>query len=167
MGKKLAVWRRSANMLVIHFGKITRNENESLGEFALHVQCPWRFLRGSDVITGRSDTYTPRTVSENFDWSKWYDEGSWTDNLQEHLMAAVLKGYDSKTQSLENHTDTLYVETVMLDERGDVCIGLSGEFSLELFTDGVSEEHWRLLDFSNERHYVIGGDYSEKTAAIS
>ena len=45
------------------------------GEFALHVQCPWRIEGPEGVVTGRSDLWEP--AEENPDWDPWedYDEG--------------------------------------------------------------------------------------------
>jgi hypothetical protein len=53
IGLKLAVARRAADMRVLHFGTIRpalksdlpsrkNKPRGSIGDFALHIQCPWR-----------------------------------------------------------------------------------------------------------------------------
>ena len=37
-----------------HKGKATL-----VGDYALHVQCPWRIVRGNQIVTGSGDVYYP------------------------------------------------------------------------------------------------------------
>jgi hypothetical protein len=47
IGLRLAIVRRAADMLVVHFGDIRPHPSGegTIGDYALHVQCPWRFRR--------------------------------------------------------------------------------------------------------------------------
>jgi hypothetical protein len=126
MGKRLAIWRRAANMLVLHFGQVTREADKSWGEFALHVHCPWRLLKDGSVFVGLADLYSPREQTPDFDWKKWHADSGWPDNLLDHQILSVLKGEDTITRSLENATDHFVVEKVQASEIGDAKLYLSG-----------------------------------------
>ena len=52
----------AADMLWVHFGEFrtvpTRDGlTKEVGEWALHLQCPWRFVRNGKIILGSSDFY--------------------------------------------------------------------------------------------------------------
>ncbi len=160
VGKKLAIWRRAGSMLVVHFGAIQRTEDRSWGEFAIHIQCPWRVLRDGRMFAAQSDLYTPAEVTEGFDWKKWYSDAEWPDNLLESQMLSVLKGTDPSTRSLENATKGLVVEDVVASPLGDATIHISGGYVLQLFAEAIDDEHWRLLDLTQEedKHFVVAGN---------
>jgi hypothetical protein len=166
-GKKLAIWRRAANMLVLHFGKVTRAAEGSWGEYALHVQCPWRLIMDGVIFAGQSDLYNPRERTPNFDWDYWYKKSDWPDNLLEHKIRSILKGYDPATRSIENATEGFVVEKAEATEIGDARIYFSGGCVWECFPNGCEGEHWRLLDFrgapeehEKRRHFVVSGEYA-------
>ncbi|MGC1349900.1 MAG: hypothetical protein WA858_08970 [Xanthobacteraceae bacterium] len=45
IGLRLSIVRRAAEMLVLHFGdiRVLPARQGSIGAYALHIQCPWRF----------------------------------------------------------------------------------------------------------------------------
>ncbi len=56
VGLPLSIARSAADMRVFHFGKVrpAANGKGTVGEYALHIQCPWRLvgkegLRGHDT----------------------------------------------------------------------------------------------------------------------
>jgi hypothetical protein len=59
LGLRLFVVRRAADMLVVHFGDIRPDPSGegTVGDYALHVQCPWRFDGPVVTITGRDDVW--------------------------------------------------------------------------------------------------------------
>lgn len=157
VGRRLSIWRRAANMLVLHFGQVTREDDKSWGEFALHVQCPWRLLKDGAVFAGLADLYSPRDETPDFDWRKWYEDQEWPDNLLEHQVLLVLKGSCSVTHSIENATEQFVVERVEASEIGDAKIFLGGGYVWECFPHSVADEHWRLLDMANQTDFVVSG----------
>ena len=158
LGKKLAIWRRAADMLVLHFGKVRSEGDKSWGEYALHVQCPWRLLQDGGMFTGCADLFKMREKITGPAYTKWYQEGNWSDNLLEHRLLSILSS-DSISRSLENTTDGLVVEKVEASAIGDARLYLSGDYVWECFADGVRGEYWRLLDMEHEdrKHFVVSG----------
>jgi hypothetical protein len=158
LGKRLAIWRRAANMLVLHFGQVTRKGDKSWGEYALHVQSPWRLLKDGAIFAGLSDLYSPREQTSDFDWDKWYEDADWPDSLLEYQLLSVLKGTDPVSRSLENTTDHFLVEKVQASDIGDAKLYLSGGYIWECFPDCLEGEHWRMLDTAKRKHFVVSGE---------
>src|SRR5437016_8183319 len=81
VGQPLWGSKRAADMEMFAFGQ--RIEDRGLqgqrmyrGEFALHVQCAWRFRRGTQILVGSRDVYDPFDSGsepqslEDFDWDE-------------------------------------------------------------------------------------------------
>jgi hypothetical protein len=55
IGLPLTAARRAADMRTFQFGTLRPVDRGSVGDFALHVQCPWRIEGPDGIVTGRSD----------------------------------------------------------------------------------------------------------------
>lgn len=156
VGLELSIARRAADMRVFHFGRIRKVEKGTVGDYALHIQCPWRLEGPHGIVTGRLDLWDAAEDSPDTDWESWdYDKN---ENLQDKLMGEFLKGYDPQTRSFVNATGQLVVETVMSDACGGATIVLSGGFRLVLFPAGTRGEDWRIFQPGiDESHFVISG----------
>jgi hypothetical protein len=164
-GLQLSVARRAADMRVFHFGRVRVTEGGSVGDFALHIQCPWRINRRDEILTGRSDLWQPVDADGDVDWDNWdYDTDG---NLQDHKLATLLAGYDSRTRSSVNTTDLLMVEGIDADDHGGVTISLSGGYQLVIFPSGSTGEDWRLLGSAGDKHFVVVGGSVEESPTDS
>ena len=38
---------------------------EEVAEYALHIQCSWRIVKGNKILVGSGDFYSPRTGLED------------------------------------------------------------------------------------------------------
>ena len=60
IGLKLSRTALAADMRTIQFGNTeARMGGGVVGEYALHVQCPWRLEDNTHLITGNDDLYVP------------------------------------------------------------------------------------------------------------
>lgn len=164
IGLPLSIARRAADMLVIHFGTIREYENGTVGDFALHIQCPWRIGDSTGIITGRYDLYFSAETSEYFD--DVIDNGDmrykFEKNLQDKKIGELLQGFDAITRSYINVTNLLVVEKVEADNFGGATIYLSGGYQLSMFPYSCQTEHWRFLQgATNEKHFVVSGSHIE------
>jgi hypothetical protein len=159
IGLKLSRMALAADMRTLQFGNTeARIGGGVVGEYALHVQCPWRLEDDARMITGSDDLYEPaeqsEQLTESFDWEKG-------DSLQERTLRDLLKGYDTNTKQIVNSTSLLTVDAVQADSAGGFCLGLSGGYRFLVFPNGTRREAWRLFKpskdgiESNERHFVI------------
>ena len=156
VGLPLSIARRAADIRVFHFGKITEVAGGTVGEIALHIQCPWRIEDAAGVVTGRSDLWAPsrelQTRNPELDISKWkYDDG----NLQDEKIGQFLGGYDATTRSVVNRKGGLSVEAVSADDLGGAIICVSGGHRIVIFPAGTTGEEWRIFRPGEGDHFVV------------
>lgn len=164
VGRKLSIARRAADMRGFHFGRVTVDEtgDGSYGEFALHIQCPWRLEGPDGIVTGRSDLWQPAEPGKDIDWDTWDYEKN--ENLQDRRIQALLGGHDPRTQSSVNDTEYLVVEKIEADDLGGAKLFLSGGYRIVIFPSGSAGEDWRLLQpASAHRHFVVSGGEVEES----
>jgi hypothetical protein len=156
VGLKLSIARRAADLRIFQFGPIRKVEQGSIGDYALHIQCPWRIEGPQGIVTGRSDLWEPADASPEIDWKNWnYDRD---ENLQDKCVGGWLGSYDPQTRSFVNESDQLVVEAVQADIYGGAMIILSGSYRLVLFPAGTRGEDWRIFQpGTDEPHFVISG----------
>ena len=141
----IAAWR-GADMRIFQFGTLHQIENGSVGDFALHIQCPWRIEGKDGIVTGRLDLWEPIERGPDFDWESWHYEKS--PNLQDFLV----------DQWLREHGLTLVVRKVDADEYGGATIHFHDSFVLRLFPSGTQGEDWRLFrPKTGAPHFVVCG----------
>lgn len=170
VGLPLSIARRAADMLVLHFGTIREVESRSLsgklrknpkgtvGDFALHIQCPWRLENSEGIITGRGDLFFSAETGEYFDDEKDEDDAfdKQGKNLQDRKMGELLQGIEPITGSYMNVTNSLVVENTESDDFGEATIYLSGGYRLRIFPSSSKGEHWRLFQgATEEKHFVV------------
>src|SRR6185295_6031461 len=123
----LTAARRAADMRIFQFGKLRAVEGGSVGDFALHVQCPWRIEGPDGIVTGRMDLWEPvqEDIPSELNWN--YEE---SPNLQDTRLK----------QWLVEHEGTLVVKSVDADEFGGASISLGQGFVLRMFPAGTRGE---------------------------
>ena len=137
IGLRMTLARNAGDMKVLHFGEVRPHPKRgTMGEYALHIQCPWRLVTAERIVTGSTDT---------------------EPSLQDRRFLDLFGG-DPETRSHENRTPWLVVEGVRGDPLGGAKVHLSGGYSLEILPVGTNEadddENWRLLKPYGE-HFVF------------
>ena len=149
IGLPLAAVRRAADMRTFQFGRLRPVDRGSVGDFALHVQCPWRIEGPDGIVTGRSDLWEPLDEHAPFDENWDYEK---SPNLQDVRLERWLT---------RDHL-SLVVESVDADEFGGAAIRFGQGFVLRLFPAGTRGEDWRLFrPTSGAPHLVISGGVVE------
>ncbi len=143
--------RRAADMLVLHFGPMTYRDDSSVGELALHIQCPWRIENAGSIITGRSDLWEPIHRTDEFSYDTWdyHRDG----NLQDELINQLL-----------DRPDEFRVQSIDVHRNGSFSIDLSDDYRLVVFPSGSVGEDWRLFrpgSAEEKDHLVISGGVIE------
>jgi hypothetical protein len=116
-----------------------------VGEYALHVQSPWRIVKDDEIVMAALDVYRPQSGYEedpDFDW----DHGG---NLLEERAKTFF----------ENGTREYVVEGIYAEPAGALRLTLQGGFCLEILPcDSTKYEHWRLFKPGTEQeHFVVTG----------
>jgi len=155
IGLPLSAKHRAADMLVLQFGTLSFTEpvqgssvratqNATVGDFALHIQCPWRIEGKDGIVTGRLDLWEPIEHGAGFNWDDWNYEKS--PNLQDWLF----------DQWMRNGSHV--VRNVTADEYGGATIGFGEGFVLRLFPASSRGEDWRVFrPKTGARHFVVSG----------
>jgi hypothetical protein len=142
IGLPLTAVRRAADMRTFQFGTLRPVGRGSVGEFALHVQCPWRIEGPDGIVTGRLDLWEPvddnAPSDENWDYEK-------SPNLQD----ARLEGWLAVNES------SLVVKNVDADEFGGAAIGFRQGSVLRLFPAGTRGEDWRLFRPKTDAPHLV------------
>jgi hypothetical protein len=159
IGLRLSRIGVAADMRTLQFGDaVARKGGGMVGEYSLHIQCPWRLEDEKKVITGSSDLFLPSAEGEQSDESFDSRAGG---TLQERVLRKLLKGYDQNTKQIVNATNLFTVEDFQADSAGGFNLALSGGYLLSVFPDGTRHEAWRLFRPSNdghdpnEKHFVV------------
>lgn len=134
---------RAGAMLWFHFGERRIRPDDQLGrrvvgEFALHVSCPWRLIGPEGMVVASGDLFTPVDPTAEPDDFEWDVPGAnWCDVRLQAFIATTAES-------------PLTVSAVSVDELGSLRILLGEEFLLDIFPDSshaahVESEFWRLL----------------------
>jgi hypothetical protein len=156
----LPLWRatRVADMEMFDLGgrqsKLNRHGDQvDVGEWALHIQCPWRIASAGEIIVASDDRAFPEDET-----SSTQDFDTDSPSRCEARMAAWL---------CEHSSAPLQVVRVEADNVGGFKLRLDCDFVLEAFPAssrrGEYSEHWRLFrPLSEARHFVVTGYGVEK-----
>ena len=151
---------RAADLLWMQFGEwrevpSRRGGTRRVGEWSLHIQTPWNFVRDSRILVGTRDLYYyaetgPEFVesSQEFDWKKGGESR-----------------FDRYATALnqEFETDAFPVTHITCDPVGSFTLHLGGHLTFSVFPNCASSspdfEFWRLFRPATETpHYVVATD---------
>jgi len=147
----LTITRRAADLRIFHFGTVRPYKKGHVGEYALHIQCPWRIDGPAGIITGRADLfYDPngKYFTEEWDYSG--------DSIQDIQLDRLLGTKDPISRLFTDQDKQLVVERVEGTILGDAAVFFSKGYRLAMFPSGIKSEAWRLFKPGNEEeHFVI------------
>jgi hypothetical protein len=153
VGLQLSIVRRAADMLVLHFGDIRVHPSGegTVGAYALHARCAWRFDGPGRTITGRDDLWKyagPGQRPPN--WS--HEDGF---SLQD-LRFSKFFARDQSTRSWVNPGGRFVVTGTEQTKLGDLRVSLTEGYAILLFPAGSGSEAWRLFEPGrNDAHFVF------------
>lgn len=155
IGLRLTIARHAGNVRLFHFGELS-NSPDSCGQYALHLECPWRIEQNDRILTGLYDWYIPATPDAVVDDS-WdpADGGS----LQEAVLRNLMRDLSGQSRSIINRSEPLAVRDVMADDFGGFSLDLSSGVRLTVFPSGSRGEQWRFFQpEADTEHFVVGTD---------
>jgi len=130
----------------------TRAAKSPTGEWALHIDCPWRIESAARIVTGSSD------------WSQLADpnllpQGDWEPSLggslQDARLRELFEDQGVQGERPRNRTAHLVVTGVEVDVYGGVVLELTGGYRLRAFPTASRGEHWRIFDLDNLNPHVV------------
>lgn len=139
---------RAADLLWVHFGEMRevpdrKGGTRTVGEWALHVQCPWRLIRAPRILVARRDCFYEA------DSDAHYDRDGGGESRFDRL---------AKPLNLQFENSPPRVELIMVDSVGGFTLHLAGCYDFEVFPDestGSDCEHWRLFQPGSEQEHFV------------
>ena len=153
IGLRLCLAKTSGDLRAFHFGEARRDVHTFMGDYALHLSCPWRLQSRDKIVTGSADHYERAEHNNDPAW----EPGMVWGTYQEKALRQVLGCPDSEPDVCVNSTPLLVVESVRSDPFGGAEISLSGGYQLVIFPSGARGEKWRLLPPGEAHHFVVSG----------
>ena len=151
-------------MRVFHFGTMHPAPESSIpllkhkpqgavGDFALHIQCPWRIETDNEILTGRADLWKPCELREDISYDDWDYEKE--GNLQ-----------DRRIEEFFSKNENVIVESAVVQSNGSFALTFRGGYRLVVFPSGSVGENWRLFrPSSDEPHLVVCGGSIERNGS--
>ena len=147
---------RAADMACLHFKnyKTERGEDECYEkgdiDCGLHLQCPWRFRKGDEILVGNQDFYH---FAEDID--------TWNNCEMDKNDYIGRTYFDKAAEKIAEEVLPLKILEFREEKTGDIHITFEKDYSLDVFPtipSKISEEEWRFLNNLTEEHTV----FSEK-----
>lgn len=143
IGLPLTRTTRAADIECLKFGAIYRTDNDgsvyNIGEFALHLSCPWRLTNDTQILVGSDDLYQQADETADYNEDFDYDVNA---NLRDVKLDKLI---------IENK---LIVASVDADGFGGIEIYFGNKIKLTVFpvlSSKSDNEYWRIIDFRNEK----------------
>jgi len=139
---------RATNLLWLHFGDLHevprwRGGTKVVGDWAVHVQCPWRLIQRGQILVGYHDFYYTPDGDTPEDWDV-------VGKTRFDIAASTICAEFAKTPPV--------VASVQVDDVGGFSVHFIGEFRLDVFPDESDDtsEHWRIFQPSvDSKHFVF------------
>lgn len=129
--------------------------NTDNSEYSLHLQTAFRIRNNEKVLVANSDMFEPTETlqsSPSFDWEtfNWDVQGF---NRYDEWVKQFKKEFD----------EPITVQTINVNNFGDLTIELSQNIVIEVFINATTEECWRFFErTSKDDHLVVTGQGIEK-----
>ncbi len=154
--KGLPLWDagRAADIIWLQLGAkehapTARNPIRVTGNYALHLQCPWRVSSNVGLVTGSDDLLLPRDAATP-EWQ--VDATAPGGSLADARLQAWIHAYTA---------GPLIVEHIIVDRCNGFALQLTQGFAVEVLPTASSGRHdarelWRLLQPGRDtRHFVV------------
>ncbi len=151
---------RAANLIWFEFGarktvtKHTRNEQQVVGEWALHVQCAWRLTGPSGIEVAYQDIYYPASSEGKVDLGEFDWDRQGKNRCDEKL---------AKIWATDNQ-GRFTVTNAVVGRNGFLTLELTDGWLLEVFPHSSGpQEAWRLFQpYAETEEMIFCGQGYEK-----
>ena len=141
--------KKSTECLKFEFKELIILNSDKLnkGEYALHIQCEWRAIKGHKILVGSRDLYEPVGKTKT-------PKNKKNDHKKENLRDVKFKRFIKKNR--------LVVQSIEVDEYGGFNIYFSDDCIIQIIPIKTSKsknnEYWRLLNNIDEEaeQFIIG-----------
>lgn len=149
IGMRLSIVRRAAAMLVLHFGEISphRSGKGTVGQLALHIQCPWRLDSPNETVTGKEDLHEPFPGHPG-------QAGQSGSNLQDAIFDRIFGAHD-KVLGWSVPKSQFTVSSAEVSAFGDIRLIFEGGYAWLAFLASLNGESWRLFAPGSDAAHLV------------
>ncbi|HLG98790.1 MAG TPA: hypothetical protein VKX49_20935 [Bryobacteraceae bacterium] len=148
LGRKIKTASHAASMRGFVFAALASGDSEL---WVIHIQCSWRIETRETIVTGSGDwdePANPETAVESGDPAQG-------GSLQDSKLRALFRDPDLSIRAITNRTELFVCTHFELSDRGDVTIGLTGDYVLRLFPASCRGEQWRVFRKGDTDAHVV------------
>ncbi len=135
VGLPLRCFGRAADLLWVHFGEFReipdrKGGTRTVGEWALHVQCPWRITQPPSILIAHGDCFHAADSDEPYDWD-----------------AVGESRFDRRALPLNQEFESSppRVVSVAVDAVGGFTLQLDTGYFFDVSPDDSTGEWWRIF----------------------
>ena len=136
-GLPLRALGRAGDLLWLAFGEMRESLSplgklRTIGEWALHLECPWRVCQGGHLIVASGDMYYGPSDEALDDWD------APGQSRCDAATALLCDGFSTSPPS---------VTAIEVDEVGGFTLVLTNDYRVDVFParSNANSEHWRLF----------------------
>jgi len=148
-GQPIWGWGRAADLISFQIGKertVTDRHGlpKTVGEFALHIQCPWRVTQNEKLLVGSGDLH-------------YGPDGNPLLNFDSARMGSTR--CDVLLDRLFQASGALRISTASMNGAGLLKLDLTGDICVEVFPEtSADHEHWRIFaPYTGRPHMIAKG----------
>ena len=151
--KELRRLGRACDMLWLTIGESViiethRGGTREVGEYAIHFQCQWRFVKDHEILLASHDIYNPYDKRLEYD-----DDWDWDVFGREKELSSI---FDVRSKELMQGLFPLKIEHIYLSSTSDLHIDFDKGVYFDTFiTTSTKREFYRFLDFHTGEHTLI------------
>jgi hypothetical protein len=158
IGLQLSSAAYAGNMRTFQFGQLLAG----LGEYALHISCPWRIESSSEIVTGFHDWYQFVGDEEPEVW-----DPARGGSLQELRLRELFQRPPGGESRIVNSAYRLSVTDAEVDTFGGLRLVFDDRLRLVAFPGSSVGEHWRLFRPNGPGSHLVMEGPSGEGAAIA
>ena len=156
VGLPLGATSLAADIRAFQFGQIRSRGRAWVGQYAIHVQCPWRITFRNRLVVGSDDDYLVDDMNDSREQSPM--EGVLQSTLFVERLGLGLKGLAVGSDVLGGGVANRIVKAISTDKTAGLTVRFTNGFLLEILPTSSSRENWRLFrPGSDDPHCVIVG----------
>ncbi|MCL2456991.1 MAG: hypothetical protein FWD19_05535 [Defluviitaleaceae bacterium] len=148
--KNLRKLGRAADMLWLSIGEPImidwyKGGKREVSEYAIHFQCPWRFVKNGEILLAAHDIYNPFNENAGKDWE-------WDIFGREKEESSI---FDVRSQELSELLP-LKIKSVNSTDTSDLHIDFENGICFDTFmAHSRKSEFFRFLDNTSDEQIVI------------
>jgi len=142
------LWLSIGDSYTIEIQRNGTTFKKEVADYAIHLQCGWRFVREGEILLASGDIYEPHDESLAYD-----DNWVWDTFGREDAQSSI---FDVHSKKFIKELLPLNIKNIYYTDTHDLHIDFDKDVYFDTFIGrSRKEEFYRFIDHSTEEHTVI------------